>query len=103
MACVNPAALSGGSAALDAVFPTLGRLATPWVAFPGLYTATCKRADGASWLNITKTPGSAVKGPTLTEDGGPDFGYHVFDSFLAQGNLVGDVSAAEATWSEQHH
>ncbi len=100
--CVNPAALSGGTAPLDAAFPTEGKLATPWVAFPGLYTATCEQADGASWLNVTKTPGSTVKGPTLAEDGGTDFGYHVWDMFLTQDNLVSDVTAAEATWTRDH-
>jgi len=100
--CVNPAALSGGTALLDSAFPTLGKLATPWVAFPGLYTATCEQADGASWLNVTKTPGSTVKGPALTEAGGTDFGYHVWDMFLAQDNLVSDVAAAETTWTRDH-
>jgi len=100
--CVNPAALSGGSATLDTAFPTLGKLATPWVAYPGLYTATCEQADGASWLNVTKTPGSTAKGPRLTEGGGAEYGYHVWDLSLAQDNLVSDVSAAEATWSQQH-
>jgi len=100
--CVNPAALSGGTAFLDPVFPTLGKLATPWVAFPRLYTATCKQAGGASWLEVTRAPGSTIKGPALTEEGGPNFGYHVYDLFLAQDNLVSDVSAAEATWSHQH-
>jgi len=100
--CVNPAALSGGTAPLDSAFPTQGKLATPWVALPGLYTATCEQADGASWLNVTKTPGRPAIGPTLTEDGGTDFGYHVWDMFLAQDNLVSDVTAAEATWTRDH-
>jgi hypothetical protein len=100
--CVNPAALSGGTAPLDSAFPTQGKLATPWVALPGLYTATCEQADGASWLNVTKTPGRPAIGPTLTEDGGTDFGYHVWDMFLTQDNLVSDVTAAEATWTRDH-
>jgi hypothetical protein len=100
--CVNPAALSGGTAPLDSAFPTQGKLATPWVALPGLYTATCEQADGASWLNVTRTPGSTVKGPALTEEGGTDFGYHVWDMFLAQDNLVSDVTAAEITWARDH-
>jgi Protein of unknown function (DUF3089) len=100
--CVNPAALSGGTALLDSAFPTKGKLATPWVALPGLYTATCEQADGASWLNVTKTPGRTAIGPVLTEDGGADFGYHVWDGFLTQGNLVTDVTAAEATWTRDH-
>lgn len=100
--CVNPAAVSGGTAPLDSAFPTRGKLATPWVALPGLYTATCEQADGASWLNVTKTAGSTVKGPALTESGGADFGYHVWDMFLAQDNLVSDVAAAEITWTRDH-
>jgi Protein of unknown function (DUF3089) len=97
--CVNPAALSGGTAPLDSAFPTRGKLATPWVALPGLYTATCEQADGASWLNVTRTPGSTVTGPALTEAGGTGYGYHVWDMFLAQDNLVSDVTAAEITWT----
>ncbi len=100
--CVNPAALSGGTALLDTLFPTEGKLATPWVALPGLYTATCEQADGASWLNVTRTPGRAALGPALTEEGGADFGYHVWDMFLTQGNLVSDVAAAEVTWTRDH-
>jgi DUF3089 family protein len=100
--CVNPAALSGGTARLDPAFPTLGKLATPWVALPGLYTATCEQADGASWLNVTKTPGSTVQGPALTEEGGTDYGYHVWDMFLAQDNLVSDIAAAETAWARDH-
>jgi pimeloyl-ACP methyl ester carboxylesterase len=100
--CVNPAALSGGTATLDPAFPTEGKLATPWVALPGLYTATCEQADGASWLNVTRTPGRAAIGPVLTETGGTDFGYHVWDMLLAQDNLVSDVAAAEATWTRGH-
>ncbi|MGH3153928.1 MAG: DUF3089 domain-containing protein, partial [Streptosporangiaceae bacterium] len=58
--CVNPAALSGGSATLTAVFPSLLRAAsTPWVSYPGLYTARCQQNDGASWLNVTKATGPA--------------------------------------------
>jgi hypothetical protein len=100
--CVNPAALSGGTAPLDTAFPTEGKLATPWVALPGLYTATCEQADGASWLNVTRTPGRTALGPVLTEEGGADFGYHVWDMFLTQGNLVSDVAAAEVTWTRDH-
>lgn len=100
--CVNPAALSGGPAPLDAAFPTLGKLATPWVEFPGLYRATCEQADGASWLNVSRNPGATVKGPALTEEPDAAWGYHLWDMFLAQDNIVSDVSAAEATWSQQH-
>jgi len=101
--CVNPAALSGGSATLAPVFPSLLRAApTPWVSYPGLYTARCEQSDGASWLNVTKATGPADHRPTVTEEGGPTFGYHVWDLGLAQDNLVSDVAAAEITWTHDH-
>lgn len=100
--CVNPAALSGGSATLTPVFPTLGALSTPWVSYPGLYTARCEQSNGISWLNVTKTTGPEDDRPTVTEDDGPRYGYHVWDLGLAQDNLVSDVAAAEHTWTLDH-
>jgi len=100
--CVNPAALSGGPATLTPVFPSLGTLPTPWVSYPGLYTARCERSDGASWLNVTKATGPSDRRPTVTESDGPAWGYHVWDLGLAQDNLVSDVAAAETTWTRDH-
>ena len=37
--------------------------------------------------------------PTVTEEGGSAYGYHVWDLGLAQDNLVSDVAAAEITWT----
>jgi len=104
VACVNPAALSsGGSAALDSVFPTEGKISTPWVAFPGRYAARCEETDGASWLDVTPTGGSGDTRPQpATENLGPLYGYHVWDLPLAQGNLITDVAAAEHTWTAAH-
>jgi Protein of unknown function (DUF3089) len=100
--CVNPAALSGGPATLTSVFPSLGTLPTPWVSYPGLYTARCEQSDGASWLNITKATGPADHRPTVTEDAGPLYGFHVWDLGLAQDNLLSDVAAAQAAWTRAH-
>jgi DUF3089 family protein len=101
--CVNPGALSGGPASLGAVFPSLLQTAsTPWVSYPGLYTARCEQNDGASWLNVTKATRPADHRPTVTENLGPDYGYHAWDLGLAQDNLVSDVAAAETTWTRDH-
>jgi hypothetical protein len=101
--CVNPAALSGGPGSLDAVFPSLLKTAsTPWVSYPGLYTARCEQGDGASWLNVTKATGLADPRPIVTEDLGPAWGYHLDDLSLAQDNLVSDVAAAEVTWTRDY-
>jgi hypothetical protein len=97
--CVNPAALSsGGPATLDSIFPSLGVVSTPWVAYPGLYTSRCEQKDGASWLDVSKATGRSDHRPTVSEEDGPLFGYHVWDLSLAQGNLVNDVAASESTW-----
>ena len=61
--------------------------------------ARCEQSDGASWLNVTKATGPADHRPTVTEKGGPTYGYHVWDLGLAQDNLVSDVAAAEITWT----
>ena len=102
--CVNPAALSGGPATLGSVFPSalLQAESTPWVSYPGLYTARCEQSDGASWLNVTKATGPADHRPTVTENLGPTYGYHAWDLGLAQDNLVSDVAAAEMTWTHDH-
>ena len=101
--CVNPAALSGGPATVAPVFPSLLRAAsTPWVSYPGLYTARCEHSDGASWLNVSKATGPADHRPTVTENFGPAYGYHAWDLSLAQDNLVSDVAAAEITWTHDH-
>jgi pimeloyl-ACP methyl ester carboxylesterase len=55
VACVNPAALGGGTAGLDPYFLTATQTglapppATNWVTYPSKYTATCRRQGGASW------------------------------------------------------
>jgi pimeloyl-ACP methyl ester carboxylesterase len=99
VACVNPAALSGGAADLEPLFPTDGAMSTPWVEFPGLYRAQCKSGGGATWLQVTKLTGASDHRPVVTETEGPDWGYHVADVNLALGNLLADTAAAEATWS----
>jgi hypothetical protein len=102
VACVNPAALAGGGA-LDPLFPSKGSLSTPWVEFPGLYTARCETAGGATWLQVSKATGSSDKRPTVTESLGPNWGYHEDDVNLALGNLVTDVATAEETWAHTRH
>jgi hypothetical protein len=103
VACVNPAALGGGSAGLDAYFPSQGALATPWVEYPGLYRARCESARGATWLQVARATGPSDPRPTVTEPDGPDWGYHEYDVNLALGNLVHDVENAERTWTRGHH
>jgi hypothetical protein len=99
VACVNPAAIRGGTGRLDPFFPSLGTVATPWVSYPGRYLARCRHAGGATWLQVRPTTTPSGRRPTVTEQAGPEWGYHTDDVNLALGNLVADVAAAERTWS----
>ncbi|HEY5245467.1 MAG TPA: DUF3089 domain-containing protein, partial [Acidimicrobiales bacterium] len=106
VACVNPAALSGGTATLDPYFlsATQAGLAPPttnWVTYPGKYTAVCAHRGGATWLQVTDVGGPGDTRPAVTQALGPTWGYHGDDVNLAFGNLVTDVAAAEAAWSAQ--
>lgn len=99
VACTNPAALGGGSAALQPYFPLADRKGRPagWVTYPGLYRAHCVHADGATWLQVSVQAGGRPR-PLVTEGLGPEWGYHGWDVNLAMGNLLADVAAQEQAW-----
>ena len=105
--CVNPAALGGGSGALAPYFPNVGpasgTVTTPWVQFPGLYTASCKHTGDVTWLQVNDVGTSADRRPRVTESSGPDWGYHDEDVNLALGNLLSDVAAQESAYQKAHH
>ncbi len=104
VACVNPVTFSTQPATLEPAFPSaateLGSITvrTPWVSFPGLYTARCEHQDGATWLQVdaNATPGDPR--PTVSAVLGPSWGYHLEDVNLALGNLVADVAQEEAAF-----
>jgi hypothetical protein len=100
VACVNPAAIGGGSGTLIPFFPSEGKEPTPWVEFPKLYSASCESAGGANWLQVTKSSGTGDRRPLVSETDGPDWGYHPADVNLALGNLIADSAHAEAMWSK---
>ncbi|HXY43549.1 MAG TPA: DUF3089 domain-containing protein [Acidimicrobiales bacterium] len=96
--CVNPAAPSGGTGALQPIFPAPRRVLAPWVEYPDLYTATCESAGGATWLNIqvVKVPGD--RRPIVSDVPlGPRWGLHEYDVNLALGNLVQMVASEVAS------
>jgi hypothetical protein len=106
--CVNPAAPAGGTALLDPYLPSLAlgflpgghklKVETPWVSFPGEYSARCESSGNATWLQVTHV-GSHDRRPQLAESGDAVLGLHVLDVNIALGNLVrlvGDQTAAFA-------
>jgi Protein of unknown function (DUF3089) len=126
VACVNPAALSGGLGNLDPYLftatqtpqlsiPGYERLtepvSTPWVTYPGLYSARCEHGGGAAWLQVTSLAGTSHTRPVVNDDHlaglagadtGPAFGYHGYEYALTLGNLLQDVTGEEAAWQSRH-
>ncbi|MBX5468349.1 MAG: DUF3089 domain-containing protein [Thermoleophilaceae bacterium] len=99
--CTNPAALSGGSGALDAYLPTarfpgllgvevnqsigaLPQVSTPWVKYEGAYRASCSSAAGANVLHVEGVAGAHP----LLELPDATWGLHLGDVNLALGNLT---------------
>jgi hypothetical protein len=112
VACVNPAALAGGTAELGPYLLTATQLgltehvSTPWVTYPGLYSATCKQGDGATWLQVMSLAGTSHSRPVVNDNvvgglggaTGPAWGYHGYEYGLAIGNLLQDIAGEEAAW-----
>jgi Protein of unknown function (DUF3089) len=101
--CTNPAALAGGEGLVDPILPrarfapgTAIGLATeavgfprppattPWLSFPGSYTARCSADGGANMLQVSPREGAPALNPT------PDatWGLHLVDANIALGNLT---------------
>lgn len=115
--CTNPAALGGGPARIEPVFPTvafapgtviggltnqvgfpIAQASTPWIAAPGAYTARCSKANGASVLRITPRGGA----PTLKALPDATWGLHLTDANIALGDLVRLVRVQTAAYFERH-
>ena len=117
-ACVNPAALGGGTGQLHAYLTNGLQIAdsgnrkiewvkgkpnptTTFVSVPGLLSATCVQKNGFSYLEVHV---NAVPGDPRTDDingdvmaagvVNPAWGLHLIDAGLAMGNLV-DIVGAE--------
>jgi len=123
VACVNPAALGGGAGDLDpylltttqtAQIPGYERLtepvSTPWVTYPGLYSARCAQGGGATWLQVTSLAGTSQTRPVVNDnqlsglagaDTGPAWGYHAYEYALTLGNLLSDVAVEETAWQSR--
>jgi len=126
-ACVNPAALGGGSAPLDAYLETRYTLSpdksvpqapwtdpaqpidTPFVRVPGLISAECRSDGQGDYLAITIHADPAdprvddIQGDVRR--GGKrlaEWGLHVIDMELAMGDLVRVVKAQAAAWAASH-
>lgn len=125
-ACVNPAALGGGSGVLKAYMPTGSvilspqapmewvkggpAITTPFVTPPGLLSAECASNGVGNYLAITV---NAVPSDPRTDDiigdivrnGKIDkgWGLHLIDMNLTMGNLADDIDAQSKAWLAAPH
>jgi Protein of unknown function (DUF3089) len=124
-ACVNPAAIAGGSGPALAYFPSSAAIneastsvewlkgktiATPFVAVPGLVTAECQKNDVASYLAVTVH--GDPKSPRTAEIPGDVFalgqvraewGLHLIDVNLFMGNLIQIVRDQTTAYLREKH
>jgi hypothetical protein len=122
VACVNPAALSGGDAVLRSYLPAgasagssssrapdwTGKgtpVTTTFVSLPGLIHGQCVNTGGAYYLQISLTPttggsrtatinGDIMIGPNILKA----WGLHLIDVNVAEGDLVDLVGKQSAAW-----
>jgi hypothetical protein len=93
--CSNPAALDDDSSAplssyyLAGHAPDAPQVGTPWIHYRGLVTGGCSTDGTFNWLEITNT---SEEGDALPDDLGgrltPEWGLHLMDVNLAQGDLI---------------
>jgi Protein of unknown function (DUF3089) len=115
--CTNPAALTGGSAVLDPIFPSQpfdpGSTLSAGIKLLGLtqptpktvwseegtsYRGRCSTAGGASVLEITALHGAQVAHPSPD----PTWGLHLLDANIALGNLISIVHRETLAFAHQH-
>jgi hypothetical protein len=102
--CVNPVTFSSAKGALRPYFLSPASfepgviVSTPWVTYPGLYTAQCQSIGGATTLQVIPTGVPGDRRPTVLASLGPNWGYHINDVNLALGNLVSDVATEEGAY-----
>ncbi len=120
--CTNPAALAGGSGALQPYLTGVGSLIaqaaaqghrwttkaavdTPFVTVPGLLTARCASNEYANYLEIAVHPDTAdARADDIPGDLGPPgnpsamWGMHLVDVNVAMGNLVAIVGRQSAAY-----
>jgi Protein of unknown function (DUF3089) len=99
VACVNPAAIGGGTAPLQPYFAQVNAAGTTasWLTYPQLYTAACRTSGNTTWLQVTDVAGPSDQRPAVKDTRSAAFGLHEYDVNLALGNLVQDVLAQERT------
>jgi hypothetical protein len=110
IACVNPGAPGSSiTAPVTPLFPASVlrftgakvSVSTPWVAYPGLYTARCEQSGNASWLQITRSDLPGDTRPAVRPTLGPGWGLHLVDVNIALADLVSVVRAQSHAFARE--
>ena len=108
--CVNPASIGGGSGAALPYLPTSDLTSlvgsawptmvseTPFVAYPGEYTASCRSSAHANWLEIDRTADRHDDRPSVAAVSSERWGLHMVDMSIVLGNLVALVRSQSAAY-----
>jgi hypothetical protein len=123
--CTNPAALGGGKAVSQPYLAAAGSMlgegetppwtrdgaavTTPFVRVPGLISTECVRKDGFNYLAVTvnadpadprtdRIAGDVVAGTRILGN----WGLHLIDMNVAQGDLVMLADSQSKAWAAQH-
>lgn len=123
--CTNPAALGGGKAVAhdylnaggnmlipgpsEAWSKDGGPVTTPFVSLPGLISTECVRRDGFNYLAVSVNadpadprtdtiPGDVKVGDVILKD----WGLHLIDMNVAQGDLVDLTARQYRAWAARH-
>ncbi len=122
VACTNPAALAGGRGVLHSYLPARTNLTgqphdktgfaalaqradAPFVSPEGIASAECVQRDNASYLSVSIDPAYSAAGIDIAGDlfyGDrllQEWGLHLVDVELAQGNLIGIVKQQVRAWT----
>ena len=82
-------------------FVQVPKAPTPWVATPGEYSVRCVKANGASWLQLTRAS-LADPREALLETLGPLWGTHLDDANAVMGNLLAMVGQQASAYLRRH-
>jgi hypothetical protein len=114
-ACTHPVDLGAGLLPLDAYFSPSqvkaytddarnAAITTPFVKVPGFLQGECIERDGQGYLAISQNPVPAD--PRTDDTGGdslPDWGLHLIDVSLAQGDLVRLAQKQSERWLSENN
>jgi Protein of unknown function (DUF3089) len=111
IACVNPAAIDGGSGRFSHAYLPLGEtrrfmrgvegVETPYIDVPDFYSGQCvTQPSGFSYLAVTEAPSAGdgrVSPVNLHRQPLPKMGLHLLDMQLTQGDLIDMVKRRSGT------